>query len=118
MPQLPAAQVTAAPASGREPEAVPRPSPTPSPQRVSGPTAGMISSLDAQIQLGLSNRLEVLFQRFLVGKLLGADLLLPSGQLLAVSGSEITRDMVQVAEENGVLPGLIAHMVLPGSGAD
>lgn len=67
-----------------------------------------------QVAAGVRLRLQTLFERFLTGKVLGADLLTAEGEILAARDAEITYELVQKAEAAGLLPSLIAHMTLPG----
>lgn len=67
-----------------------------------------------QMQAGLSERIELLYQSFLVGKIVGADLVDPAGNLLAAKGSPIVRDLVSRASKAGMLSVLVAQMTIPG----
>lgn len=83
-----------------------------SPEPVPVP-AREVDPLD-QMQAGLSERIELLYQSFLVGKIVGADLVDPGGNLLAAKGSPIVRDLVSRASKAGLLSVLVAQMTIPG----
>lgn len=103
-----------APAASSQSTPAPLPMPAAVPIPAQVPAAQAAPGLDAQVQQGLAGRLELLFQRFLVGKAVGVDMVLPTGQVLASRGALITRELVQQAEEAGLLPVLIANMTIPG----
>lgn len=67
-----------------------------------------------QLSHGVGARITQLYNRFLAGKVLGTDLYLPTGELLAARSTPITLELTSQAELGGVLPALIANMTIPG----
>ncbi|KEO81466.1 hypothetical protein [Tumebacillus flagellatus] len=56
--------------------------------------------------------------RYIVGKISGADLQDGSGRLLVAKGAKITEEVAAIAEKAGLLPDLIVNMKLPDAGED
>lgn len=88
--------------------------PSHGPATAGRPGAEQVKDPRPQVEGGVRQRIEILFQRFLAGKVLGADLVTGEGELLAVRGTAITYELMQKAEAAGLLPSLIANMTLPG----
>lgn len=88
--------------------------PNPAPVRASLAVPDSQQAGGTQVEAGVRQRLRLLFQRFLAGKILGADLVTADGEVLAARGADITHELVQKAEAAGALPSLIAQMTLPG----
>lgn len=98
----------------------PAPEPQPlAPETLPAPAAAMPekpargTAPEDPVNVGLQRRLQRNVTRFLEGKVVGSDLHVPGGRLLAARGTPITPELAQQAEAEGVLSELILHMTWP-----
>lgn len=66
---------------------------------------------------GLSDEIQSIKNRYIVGKAAGENLYTTDGRLIISKGQTITSQIVQEAEHQGKLPDLIVQMVIPGFGS-
>lgn len=74
------------------------------------------STVQSKESQGLTDEIDSIQQRYLVGKIAGKDLLDKKGQIIVSKNSKITSEIVKKANEEGVLSDLIINMKIPDLG--